>query len=209
MLCRLVLQYVECSFLWATAAESLVRTHPVTSEEVACVLFFFLSTSSFWEKKHVSDNKQRRGKLLRRNTICEHKKMRQDDTEHWPSSLVVKEEDQEQVLPGLLGHLLPQFQHIQRGDRDWDSPVEHPLPGHLRVNYLQAKGRSHMQPLTCRMYWQTLVLCYLQSPLVSHQSRIRRIASALCPHQVQSFQRRIVIRGHPTSWPGPATHHWQ
>lgn len=57
-----------------------------------------------------------------------------------PCSLVVKEEDQEQVLPGLLGHLLPKFQHIQRGDRDWDTSVEHPLPGHLWVNYLQANS---------------------------------------------------------------------
>lgn len=45
--------------------------------------------------------------------------------------------------------------------------------------------------------------------LMSHQSRIGGVASALCPHQVQGFQGWIVIRCHPASWPGPATHHWQ
>lgn len=42
----------------------------------------------------------------------------------------------------------------------------------------------------------------------SHQSWVWGVASALGPHQVQGFQGRIVIRGHPASRPGPSTHHW-
>lgn len=44
------------------------------------------------------------------------------------------------MLPGLLGHLLPQLQHVQRGHGDGHAPVEHALPGHLRVDDLQEGG---------------------------------------------------------------------
>lgn len=33
-------------------------------------------------------------------------------SEDWPGSFVVEEEDEEEVLPGFLGHLLPEFQHV-------------------------------------------------------------------------------------------------
>lgn len=46
------------------------------------------------------------------------------------------------MLPRFLRHLLPQFEHIQRGHRDGDSPVEYALPGHLGVDYLQAETRG-------------------------------------------------------------------
>lgn len=78
--------------------------------------------------------------------------------------------------------------------------MEHAFPRHLRVNYLGVKRSSVVwsrRPKRKRLF----VIC-------SHQSRIGGVASALGPHQVQRFQGRIVIRGHPASWPGPATHHW-
>ena len=41
------------------------------------------------------------------------------------------------MLSGLLGHLLPQLQHVKGGHWDGHAPVEHPFPGHLGVNDLQ------------------------------------------------------------------------
>lgn len=65
-----------------------------------------------------------------------------DEPEHGPGSFVVEEEHEEQVLPGLLGHLLPQLQHVQGGHGDRDPAVEDTLPGHLRVDNLRAEDGS-------------------------------------------------------------------
>ena len=54
-----------------------------------------------------------------------------------PSSLVVKEEDEVEMLSGFLGHLFPKFQHLQWGHRDGNPMVEHTFPGHLWINDLR------------------------------------------------------------------------
>lgn len=96
------------------------------------------------KRKEFQWEQTKQGQILRAtgdHKISEYKKkIRHNETEHWPSSLVVKEKNQKQVLSGLLGHLLPKFQHIQWGDRNWDTMMKHPLPGHLRVDYLQASS---------------------------------------------------------------------
>lgn len=40
------------------------------------------------------------------------KRLKLLDSEYWPGSFVVEKEDEEQVLPGFLGHLLAEFQHV-------------------------------------------------------------------------------------------------
>ena len=54
-----------------------------------------------------------------------------------PSSLVVKEEDEVEMLSGFLGHLFSKFQHLQWGHRDGNPMVEHTFPGHLWINDLR------------------------------------------------------------------------
>lgn len=99
------------SFLWTTAAELPVCTHPVTPDACfACILyftvlflndFFFLMTECQWEQRGDKHPEWETTHWV--NTKRRHK----DDPKHWPSSLVVKEQHQEQVLPRLLCHLLP------------------------------------------------------------------------------------------------------
>lgn len=57
-----------------------------------------------------------------------------------PGALVVEEEDQVEMLPCFLSHLLSQLQYLQGGHRNGDTMVEHPFPGHLRINDLPRAG---------------------------------------------------------------------
>lgn len=47
------------------------------------------------------------------------------------------------MLPCFLGHLFPQLEHLQRGNRDRHTSVEHPLPWHFGIYDLRDRLCYH------------------------------------------------------------------
>lgn len=75
------------SFLWTTAAELPVCTHPVTPDACfACILYFtvlFLNDFFFFNDRMSVRTKRRQTPRMRDNTLSEHKKT----TQGWPKAL--------------------------------------------------------------------------------------------------------------------------